>query len=84
MPKNRKVGGRLRTVAFAVIATALTLSAASVRAQETGRKDFIQAEFWIDLAPVSKVGDPWPVSPEEGAGRLLDETRETVQGGRAA
>ncbi len=42
-------------------------------AQESGSRDYFSAVFWIDLAPVSKEGDPWPLGPKEGADRLLDE-----------
>jgi hypothetical protein len=34
----------------------------------------LRAEFWIDMQPVSGVGDPWPVPREEAARRLLEES----------
>jgi len=56
---------------------AIALAAAAALAPGLSAQDqggaVLRAEFWIDLYPVSAVGDPWPVDLDEGARRLLEE-----------
>ncbi len=40
----------------------------------------IRGEFWADLEPVSKVGDLWPVPPEEALRRIRSEAAWAVSG----
>jgi hypothetical protein len=40
----------------------------------------LRAEFWADREPVSKEGDPWPVTPEIARQRILDEAAWAFSG----
>ena len=40
----------------------------------------LRGEFWADLEPVAKAGDPWPVPPEEAGRRLLAEAAWAFSG----
>lgn len=37
-------------------------------------------EFWAELEPVSQVGDPWPLKPEDAALRLVEEAAYVFAG----
>ena len=40
----------------------------------------LRAEFWADLEPVSGVGEPWPVPPDEARRRILEEAAWVYSG----
>jgi hypothetical protein len=40
----------------------------------------LRGEFWADREPVSKEGDPWPVTPEIARQRILDEAAWVYSG----
>ncbi|HET7838874.1 MAG TPA: hypothetical protein VFL04_03880 [Rectinemataceae bacterium] len=63
----------MRTAPLLLLAAGLAVLGAAARAQESGERDYFSAVFWIDLEPISRAGEPFPLSPQEGAARLLDE-----------
>lgn len=56
-----------------LIAALLACLGSLAAAQDDEGASRFRAEFWAELEPVSDVGDPWPVPPEERARRLLSE-----------
>jgi hypothetical protein len=75
------VGSRAPRAAAAAAATALALALvipSPASAQVPGST--LRSEFWADREPVSKEGDPWPVTPEVARQRILDEAAWVYSG----
>jgi hypothetical protein len=73
-----------RSLALAAFAWGVAILAPPLAAQDSGYdgpdKSLLRAEFWADLAPVSGVGDEWPVSDATARSRMLEEAAWVYSG----
>lgn len=70
---------RFATTARLALAAAFVL-AQGIPASAQISGGVLRGEFWADLEPVSKAGDPWPVPPEEAGRRILAEAAWAFSG----
>ncbi|MGO8694428.1 MAG: hypothetical protein ACLQMF_12245 [Rectinemataceae bacterium] len=65
---------RIRSLPLALaFALALGIGGAAAQAQGDDGAVRFRSEFWAEIEPVSDLGDPWPVPPEERSRRIMDE-----------